>query len=85
MSQVYNVCSLETMVQDESNVIHQKSCIYIASYLRRVSRIIYDAISFHINKEQEILCYMCSRLAQDTSIFLLKKGIREVTNEYGHY
>lgn len=73
------------MVQDESNVIHQEGGIYTAPYFRRVSRIIYDVISFHISKEQGILYYMCPRLAQDTSVFLLKVGIREVTEEYGHY
>lgn len=73
------------MVQDERNVVHQESCIHTAPYFWRVTRIIYDAVSFHINKDQGILYYMCLKLAQDSSMFLLKRGIEEVTEEYGHY
>lgn len=73
------------MVQDESNVVHQESCIHTAPYFRGVTRIIYDAVFFHINKDQGILYYTCLKLAQDSSMFLLKRDIEEVTEEYGYY
>lgn len=77
MPQTNNVNSLVSKIQDVSIVIFKVSFIYTAPYFKRVSRIIYYAISFRINKGQGSLYYILSRLWQGTSLPLLQRVILE--------